>query len=99
MNSSAQSDKERFERELSHYRSLAKTNKRELDGKPFVSVRLSFWMESVRFLITELEIWDYMRNAARYEETINKIHKAFHYIHRLVLYLDEENYDDADSDA
>ncbi|HET9905811.1 MAG TPA: hypothetical protein VFQ23_04205 [Anaerolineales bacterium] len=89
MSNQARADKERYERQLNHYRSLMKVNKRDLDGKPFLAVQIDFWLESIRFLITELEIWDYMGKTAKYYETINKIHKALNRVHRLILYLDE----------
>lgn len=98
MSKPSKSDKHRFERELSHYRSLAKANKSALDGKPFLAVQINFWMESVRFLITELEVWEYMGNPTKYHETINKIDKALHYVHRLILYLEDENSQDYDPD-
>lgn len=90
MSSSAQSDKDRFQRELEHFRSLAKQNKRALEGKPILTVQLNFWFESFRFLITELEIWNYAGNQTKYAETVSKIEKVLHHIHRLVVYLDDE---------
>ena len=94
MSQQAREDKERYERELSHYRSLMRLNKRDLEGKPFLTVQIDFWIASIRFLIAELEIWDYMGNHLKYEETINKINKAFRYVHRRVLYLDDDNFQD-----
>ena len=98
MSMPARSDKEQFERELNHYRSLAKANKRGLEKKPFLAVQLNFWMESVRFLITELEVWEYVGNRAKYEATIKNLGKAFYYIHKLVVHLDDENYEDREVD-
>lgn len=86
----ARGDKERFQRELDHFQSLAKANRRAMEGKPIVAVQLNFWMESFRFLITELEIWDYARNQTKYAETISKLEKASSHIHRLIIYLDDE---------
>lgn len=91
MSSSARSDKEHYGRELDHFRSLAKANKRLLEGKPFLAVHLNFWMESIRFLITELEVWEYVGNRTKYAETISKLDKALNHIHRLILYLDDQN--------
>ena len=99
MRRSGQSDKAHYEAELRHYRSMAKTNKRALEGKPFLAVHLNFWLESTRFLITELEIWEYQRNKAKYYQTIDKINKALNHLHRLVIYLDDDPPQEDDPDT
>ena len=92
------SDKAWYEQELNHYRSLANANKGQWEGKHVLAVQLNFWMESVRFLITELEIWNYMQNTAKYSEALDKLDKAFGHIHRLVIYLEEDNSQGYDPD-
>ena len=98
MSNQARSNKERFERELSHYRSRIKLNKRVLEGKPFLAVHFNFWMESLRFLITALDFWDYTRNPEKYQETIDRIEKALKHMDKLMISLEDENYLDEDTD-
>ena len=93
----ARFDRDRLERELSHYRSLTKTNKQGLEGKPFLAVHLNFWMDSVRLLITALEFWDYTGNHAKYQETIDRIEKALKYMDKLIFSFDDQNDQDEDT--
>ena len=98
MSSPARSAKEHYERELDHFRSRAKVNKRVLEGKPFLAVHFNFWMESLRLLITALDFWEYTRTPEKYQETIDRIEKALKHMDKLMISLEDENYQEEDTD-
>lgn len=91
------SDQEQFRRELEIYSSTITELAKRRQETSFMEKQTIFWTESARFLITELEIWDKMREDTRYDATVVKIQKIFQRLNGLINQLTEENYGGIDS--
>ncbi len=90
MSKSNRSELEKFNDELDTYRSIAERNRHRLDEEPLLDKQLSFWFESTRFLISELEIWNQLGNNEKYEETVVKTQKVLDRVHALIIRFIEE---------
>jgi len=89
MSKSYKSEAEKFHRELDFYRATARSNKPRLEDNPFLEKQITFWIEGTRFFISELEIWDQLRDAEECEKTIHKIQEALDRMQRLIDQLVE----------
>ena len=89
MSKSYQSDIEKFQRELDHCRSLAKANKDWLEQNPIIEKQVTFWVEGIRFLISELEIWERFENANKCKETAYKAQRALNRLGELLNQLED----------
>ena len=98
MRGSRGSDRARYEQDLSHYRSRVKANKGMLEGRPFLAVQLSFWLESFQFLITTLDSWEYEGNQEKYKETIHRMEKILKHMDKLMISVEDKNYHEEDTD-
>lgn len=58
MNRPLRTDSNKLRRQLKNYRSIVEMNKDSLGKEPFWGHPLGLWMESARFCITALEIWE-----------------------------------------
>ena len=81
MNNSFQKIRESLTRELERVRSKAQEHQRRHED-PLLDKQLDFWIESARFSISELEIWDGLgdeikchRAAVRARDCLNNIRK------------------------
>lgn len=88
MNKSVQSEIEGFRRQLSLYGVIIKRNKNRLENDPWLERQIAFWMESLRFLLKELEIWDQVGNQTKCQDVIDKTQKAADHLHELIRQLD-----------
>ncbi len=91
MNESNRSELERFSDELNSYRLFAERNRHHLDQEPLLDRQLIFWFESVRFLLSELEIWDRLGNNKKWDETVGKLQKALSNVNQLITSLLEKD--------
>ena len=71
MSESFQYVRESFMRELSEYRSMARTNNRRQDESAWAQ-QLDFWLDSAVFWIVRLQISDEEENSPNYGEALNK---------------------------
>jgi hypothetical protein len=69
MSKSSKKEWEKLFLELDRVRSMPHLDKRRQED-PLFNTQLNFWIESVRFCITELEIWDKQVDFAKCNETI-----------------------------
>lgn len=75
-------------RQMDTYRSIIKRNNGRLEHDIWLEKQIRFWMESTRFLITELEIWDRLGNETKCVETTSKAQKALDTLYDLLRQLD-----------
>lgn len=80
-------DIESFNKELESYRITVVKNKASLSSKPWLEKQIFFWMESTRFLISELEIWNELGDHVRCAETTVRIQKALERVSMMMQQL------------
>jgi hypothetical protein len=51
---------------------------------PLFNTQLNFWIESIRFCITELEIWDKQGDFAKCNETIDRAQECLACLQNLI---------------
>lgn len=83
MNKDVQLNIERFDQELEGYRLLVIKNKEILKDNPWLDSQITFWMETTRFLIAEVQIWDQMGNSIKCEEVTVRVQKSLNRLFRL----------------
>jgi len=91
MSKSSLTDVQRFQGELKRYRVIISENKQRLENHPLLAKQIDFWVESSRFLLTELEIWDRLGNRNKYNVTYNNARKAIDYLYTLIDQLPEDD--------
>src|SRR5262245_920168 len=94
MRRAIRADVEKFRQELDTCRSIIVGLSKRRPTTSFLGKQLVFWMESARFLINELEIWDRLRDDAKYAATRHKLQKNLDYVNELVTQFIEEEGDD-----
>ena len=99
MKQSVRADTEKFQRELNIYRSTLVELYKERHTQPssLLDRQITFWMESARFLISELEIWGKLGNETKYALTLNKVQQTFDYLNGLIAQLSELDHDGFDT--
>ena len=78
---------EGFHRQIETCRSIVARNKDLLEEDAWLEKQITFWTESTRFLITELEIWDQQGNSDKYQLTITMLQKSLDRLHELIRQL------------
>jgi len=91
MSKSSRPDVLRFQHELEKFRAIINSNNGSLENNPLLARQINFWVESMRFLITELEVWDRLGNRHKYDATYNKARKALDYLNTLIDQLTEDD--------
>lgn len=87
MNKSVRLHIDKFDQELEGYRLFAIKNKALLQKNPWLEKQITFWMESTRFLVAELEIWDQLDNETKCAEVIRRTQKSLDRLFRLIEQL------------
>jgi len=83
MSKSLKTESEKLSLELEKIRSIAQERgHRQKD--PLFNTQLTFWMESVRFCITELEIWDKEGDTERCNQIIHRARECLDRLHQLI---------------
>ncbi len=82
---------ERFDQELESYRLFVIQNKELLKRNPWLERQITFWTESARFLIAELEIWNDLGDHAKCNEVIVRAQKALNRLYKLIGQLKMQN--------
>lgn len=54
-----------LDHELKTNHAILLQNQQRLEDNEWLAKPISFWMESIRFLISEMEIWDQLHDRAR----------------------------------
>lgn|SRR5690242_6514243 len=75
---------EKFDQELESHRLFTIKNKELLQKNPWLDKQITFWMESTRFLVAELEIWDRLGNETKCAEVITRAQKSLDRLYRLI---------------
>lgn len=88
MSRNVQEEIERIKSELANNHCIIERNNQRLQSDPWLEKRIIFWMESARFLVTELEIWDHAGNDEKCAETTLKAQKALDGLYDLLRQLD-----------
>jgi hypothetical protein len=91
MSKSSRPDVLRFQHELEECRAIINKNNNSLENNPSLARQINFWMESAKFLVTELEIWDRLGKRNNYDATYNKTRKAMDYLYTLIDQLTEDD--------
>ena len=87
MNKCVQSNIEKFDQELEGYRLFVISNKELLKQNLWLERQITFWMESSRFLIAELQIWDELGDSTKCAEVTARAQKALSRLFRLIEQL------------
>ncbi len=87
MNKHVQSNIEKFDQELEGYRLFVISNKELLKRNLWLERQITFWMESSRFLIAELQIWDELGDSTKCNEVAARAQKALSRLFRLIEQL------------
>ena len=88
MNKYVRLDVEGFKQELESYRKIVTKNQEALDSKPGLEKQIFFWMESTRFLLSELEIWNELGDDAKCAETTVRIQQVLGRLHKMIQQLE-----------
>jgi len=78
---------QRLQRDLyEHYITLG-NNKDRLEKRSWLKKPLSFWMESVRFLISEMQMLDEVGNHTQGEQAFKRARAAMYHVNQLMIEL------------
>jgi hypothetical protein len=83
MSNSFQKIRESLTRELEKAHSRAQADKRR-QGDLLLDKQLDFWIESARFSISELEIWDGLGDEIKCHHAVARARDCLHNIHKLL---------------
>jgi hypothetical protein len=78
---------EKFDVELESYRLLLIKKKELLKANPWLDKQITFWLESSRFLIAELQIWNELGEYTKCAEVIVRAKKSLDRLFRLIEQL------------
>jgi hypothetical protein len=79
-----------FHLQLAKYRSIAEKFKRMQEKNPLLYHQVEFWIESAQFCITELEIWQSLKDKPKYNDALHKAQETLERVHHLTTQLMEE---------
>jgi len=85
-----------FKRELDTYRSVLIERTQASRTMSFLEKQAIFWIESARFLITELEVWDRFKDDAKYDATTRKVQEMLDRLNSLMNQLSNDQQSDGD---
>lgn len=88
MESAFRKEIEQFQNELANDRFIIERNQERLENDSWLDKQIRFWVESTRFLISELEIWDKLDNHEKGAQTCIKAQKALDHLYELLRELD-----------
>jgi hypothetical protein len=91
MNKLSKTDIQRLQRDLYEYYATLGRNKDRLEKRSWLEKPLTFWMESVRFLISEMQIWNQTGNNSQYEKTLKRAQDAMDHVSRLMMELTKDS--------
>lgn len=93
MNEPPPSDQDDFQEELEALRSILEENLHKLKDDPFLGTQLEFWMESARFMETNIEIWEDAGNSYKHEQAIERMRKVLDILQKLIEQLNHDSGD------
>lgn len=94
MNEPPPSDQDDFQEELEALRSILRDNLHKLNDDPFLGTQLEFWMESARFMETNIKIWGDAGNAYKHEQAVERMRKVLEILRQLINQLNHDSGDD-----
>lgn len=98
MKKSAPSDKQQFYRELAEYRATLEQHIDVLAENSILSRQLIFLMESAKFYIAQLDVWEKSGDIQRYEEAIQGARKNLDQLRELIIQMFGQDHKEADDD-
>lgn len=91
MNEPPPSDQEDFQQELDALRLILQKNLQKLKHheNPALGKQLDFWIESAKFLKTEMEIWEKVGNVSKHEQAVERMRKVLGILQELIDHLND----------
>jgi hypothetical protein len=84
MNEPSPSDPEDFQEQLDILRSILQKNLERAKQDRLLGTQLEFWLESAKFLETNIEIWERAGNVDQRNRSIEKMRKVLEVLQQLV---------------
>ena len=91
MNEPPPSDQDDFQEELEILRSILRKNMQKLDHDRFLGTQVEFWMESARFMETNIKIWEDTGNAYQHAQAVERMRKVLDILQELIRKLNEDS--------
>jgi hypothetical protein len=91
MNEPSPSDQEDFQQELEALRQLLQKNLQKLKQDPFLGTQVEFWMESAKFMETNIEIWEEAGNAYKHQQAMERMRKVLDILQQLIEQLNGQS--------
>jgi hypothetical protein len=93
-NDSPPSDQDNFQQELDALRLILKQNLHKLKEDPFLGTQVEFWLESAKFMETNLEIWEDTGNAYKHQQAMERMRKVLDSLQQLINQMNNHSGDD-----
>ena len=90
MNEPLPSDEEDFQEQLEILRTILKKNLDQTKQDRLLGTQLEFWLESVRFLETDIKIWEQAGNMDQRNKAIQQMRKVLDTLQQLVDLMDQD---------
>ncbi len=84
MHEPSPSDQEDFQEQLEILRSILKKNLERAKQDRLLGTQLEFWMESARFLETDIEIWEHAGNTYQRNKAVEQMYKVLEILQQLI---------------
>ena len=84
MNEPPSSDQDDFQKELQLLRAILQEKLHRAKQDPLLGTQLEFWLESVRFLELNIEIWDQAGNAYKENQARERMRKVIDILQQLI---------------
>jgi hypothetical protein len=89
MNEPSLSEPDDFQKELDILRSILQENLQQAKQDPLLGTQLEFWLESVRFLELNIEIWGQAGNAYRESLARERMRKVLDILQQLINQMND----------
>ena len=93
MNEPPLSDPEDFQQELDALRLILRDNLKHVRQDRMLGNQVEFWMESARFLETELQIWENAGNQYKRQQALERMRKVLDILQELIDRMNEDKGD------
>ncbi len=84
MNEPSSSDQEDFQEQLEILRSILQKNLQQAKQDRLLGTQLEFWLESAKFLETDIEIWEHAGNMYQRNKAIEQMYKVLEILQQLI---------------
>lgn len=83
------SDHDDFQDELDSLRLILQKNLQKLKQDPFLGTQVEFWLESAKFMETNIEIWEEAGNTYKRQQATERMRKVLDVLQQLIDQLNE----------